>query len=91
MMSTRVADMVPPIAKVVLPLRRWEAHRERLELLLALTIGAIPAVAAAMRMSNEAAAARGVRPRLTIVVPSVLVTILRLADQLGEAQLARGL
>lgn len=91
LMTTRVAEMVRVIARTLIPLRRWRSRRARFELLLGLTIGSIPVVAGAWRIAREAAAARGVRPRLRVVVPSVLVAILRRAEALGEAMIARGL
>lgn len=91
MMSTRVSDMVRSISVVAIPFRRWGVRRERVELLLSLTIGCIPRVAQAMTTAREAAQARGVRPRLRVVVPSLVVAIVREADQVGDALAARGL
>jgi biotin transport system permease protein len=91
MMTTRVSDMVRAISVVAIPLRPLGIRRDRLELLLSLTIGCIPRVAHAMTTAREAAQARGVRPRLRVVVPSVLVAIVREADEVGDAMAARGL
>ncbi|MDE9367052.1 energy-coupling factor transporter transmembrane protein EcfT [Luteipulveratus sp. YIM 133132] len=91
MMTNRVTAMVRTISAVAVPLRRFGVRRERAELLLALTIGCIPRVAAAMSGAREAAVARGVRPRLVTVVPAALVTMVREADEIGDAMAARGL
>lgn len=91
MMTTRVSDMVRTLSLVAIPLRPLGVRRERVELLLSLTIGCIPRVALAMTTAREAAQARGVRPRLRVVVPSVVVAIVREADEVGDAVAARGL
>lgn len=91
MMTTRVSVMVRTISVVAIPFGRWGVRRDRVELLLSLTIGCIPRVAHAMRTSREAALARGVRPRLRVVVPSLVVAIVREADEVGDAMAARGL
>lgn len=91
MMTTRVSDMVRVISAVAVPLGPVGIERERLETLLALTIGCIPRVSAAMTAAREAALARGVRPRLWVVVPAVVVTMVRTADGMGDAMAARGL
>ena len=91
MMTTRVSEMVRTISVVATPLRRFGVRRDRVELLLSLTIGCIPRVAHAMRTAREAAQARGVRPRLRVVVPSLVVAIVREADEVGDAMAARGL
>lgn len=91
MMTTRVSEMVRSVSGVAIPLRRFGIERERVELMLAVTIGCIPRVAAAMTASREAASARGVKPRLAVVVPAVVVTMVRDADEIGDAMAARGL
>ncbi|KNX37815.1 energy-coupling factor transporter transmembrane component T family protein [Luteipulveratus halotolerans] len=91
MMTTRVTAMVRTISAVAIPLRRFGIQRDRVELLLALTIGCVPRVAAAMSGAREAAVGRGVRPRLAVVVPAVVVTMVREADEVGDAMAARGL
>lgn len=91
MMTTRVSEMVRTISAVAIPLRRFGVRRDRLELLLSLTIGCIPRVSLAVTRAREAALARGVRPRLVLVVPAALIAIVREADQVGDALAARGL
>ncbi|WP_018155253.1 energy-coupling factor transporter transmembrane component T family protein [Demetria terragena] len=91
MMTTKVSDMVRTISVVAVPLQRWGVRRDQVELVLSLTIGCIPRVARAMTTAREAARARGVKPRLRVIVPSVVVALVREADQIGEAIVARGL
>ena len=91
MMTTRVSEMVRTISAVAIPLRRFGVRRDRLELLLSLTIGCIPRVSLAVTRAREAALARGVRPRLVLIVPAALIAIVREADQVGDALAARGL
>lgn len=91
MMTTKVSAMVRTISVVAIPLRPLGVRRDRVELVLSLTIGCIPRVARAMTTAREAAQARGVRPRLRVIIPSLVVSIVRQADQIGEAMAARGL
>lgn len=80
--TTKVSDLAWLAGRVL----GW-----RVELLVALTIRSIPTVIAIVRQSREAAWARGQRASLVRVLPTVLVRLIRDADLLGEALVARGL
>lgn len=80
--TTRVSDLATLAGRFL----GW-----RVELLVALTIRSIPTVIAAVRQTREASWARGQRASLIRVLPTVLVRLIRDADLLGEALVARGL
>ncbi|MDF0531788.1 energy-coupling factor transporter transmembrane protein EcfT [Tsukamurella sp. 8F] len=80
--TTRVTDLVNVIGRVAGP---------RVELMLALTIRCIPTVALVVRSTREACWARGQRVSIIRVLPTVLVRLIRDADLVGEALVARGL
>lgn len=88
--TTRVTAMLTAFTRVLRPVRRW-VDPERVALVLALGVRAVPVVAELAREVREAHAARGLPadPR-TYAVPLVVRT-LRHADTLGEALAARGL
>ncbi len=89
--TTRVSDMLTAFVAVLGPTRHVGVDPERVALLLALGIRAVPVVARLGREVREAQVARGLRmgPR-TYAVP-LTVRALRHADALGEALLARGI
>ena len=86
--TTALSDVV---VRVLGPLRRFGVAPERVGLLLALSIRAVPVVLGLAEQIRDAQRARGlpVRPR-TYAVP-LLVRALRHAQQLGDALIARGL
>jgi biotin transport system permease protein len=89
--TTRVSAMLAAFTTAVTPLRRMGVDPERVALLLALGIRAVPLVAGLAAEVRQAHRARGLPldPR-TYGVPLV-VRSLRRADSLGEAMAARGL
>ncbi len=89
--TTRVSAMLATFATAVSPLRRVGVDPDRVALLLALGIRAVPLVAGLAAEVRQAHRARGLPldPR-TYGVPLVVRT-LRRADGLGEAMTARGL
>lgn len=91
MATTRVQDMVTVLARIAVPIPAWRARRERVELMLALTIGCIPRVGRLAAGAREAALARGGRARPTVVLPAVVVRTVAAADDLADAMAARGL
>ncbi|YAL82586.1 CbiQ family ECF transporter T component [Dermacoccaceae bacterium W4C1] len=91
MATTRISDMVHTISAVAIPLRRFGVRRDRVELVLGLAIGCIPRLASMFTQAREAAAARGGRTRVTVLVPAVVVSAVREADEIAEALAARGL
>ena len=90
-LTTRVVDLLDVLERVLRPMRRIGVDAERVALMLALAIRAVPVVAGLAGEVRDAQQARGIAasPR-TFAVPFV-VRSLRHADALGEALAARGL
>jgi biotin transport system permease protein len=90
-LTTRVVDLLEVFERVLRPMRRLGVDSERVALLLALAIRAVPVVADLAGEVRDAQRARGIAgsPR-AFAVPFV-VRSLRHADALGEALAARGL
>jgi biotin transport system permease protein len=89
-LTTRVSAMLDVLAGLLNPLRRVGADPERVALLLALTVRAVPLLADTYAQARDARRARGLeRSPRALLVPLVLRT-LRHADRLGEALAARG-
>jgi biotin transport system permease protein len=86
--TTALSDVV---VSALAPFRRFGVAPERVGLLLALSIRAVPVVLGLAEQIRDAQRARGlpVRPR-AFAVP-LLVRALRHAQQLGDALIARGL
>jgi biotin transport system permease protein len=89
-LTTRVTAMLDVGVAVLGPLRRFGVDPDRVALVLALTVRAVPVLAATFAQARDARRARGLEhsPR-ALLVPLVLRTM-RHADQLGEALAARG-
>ena len=88
-LTTRTADMTAAIAKAVSPLRIVGLHPKALALALSLTLRLIPLIAAEAALVREAQRARGLERRpLALFVP-LIVRVLKMADDLGEAIDAR--
>ena len=89
-LTTRVSAMLDLIERGTEPLRRFGVDPERVALVLALTIRAVPVLAATAGEVGDARRARGLQrsPR-ALLVPLVVRTV-RHADRLGEALVARG-
>lgn len=90
-LTTRVTAMVDAIERAAGPLRRMGVDPERIALVLALTIRAVPVLAAHLGEVRDARRARGLeRSPRALLVPLVVRTV-RHADRLGEALVARGI
>ncbi len=89
--TTRVSAMLEVFARLARPMGRLGVDPDRVALVLALAVRAVPVVAALAGQVREAHRARGLPldPR-TLAVPLVVRT-LREADAVGEALAARGL
>jgi len=89
--TTRVSAMLDVFERLVRPLGRLGVDPDRVALVLALAVRAVPVVAGLAGEVREAHRARGLplHPR-TVAVPLVVRT-LREADAVGEALAARGL
>ncbi len=89
-LTTRVTAILDVIERLAAPLRRLGVDPERIALVLALTIRAVPVLASTLDEVRDARRARGLeRSPRALLVPLVVRT-LRHADRLGEALAARG-
>jgi biotin transport system permease protein len=89
-LTTRVTDLLDVIARLLEPARAIGVDPERVALLLALTIRAIPVIAATLHESRDARRARGLERSTRALVTPVVVRTIRHADRVGEALAARG-
>ncbi len=89
-LTTRTEDLLDALVTVLRPLRRLGVDPDRVALVFALTIRAVPVLAGIVEDVREARAARGAqRSARAFAVPVVIRTV-RYADRLGEALIARG-
>lgn len=89
-LTTRVSALLDVMEQAARPLRRVGVDPERVALVLALTIRAVPVLTATFEQVRDARRARGLeRSGRALLVPLVVRTV-RHADQLGEALVARG-
>lgn len=89
-LTTRVSAMLDVIERAAGPLRRFGVDPERVALVLALTIRAVPVLAATAGEVAEARRARGLQRSPRALLVPLVVRTLRHADRLGEALVARG-
>ena len=92
--TTRVTEMVSVVEWLCAPLRLVGIRPARVGLVIAMALRFVPVLAERADAIREAQAARGGRVRglratATMVVP-LLVSVLRMADTVGEALDARG-
>lgn len=90
-LTTRVSDLLDVIARVLGPARVIGVDPERVALLLALTIRAVPVIAATLQEAREARRARGLERSTRALVTPVVVRTIRHADRVGDALAARGI
>lgn len=89
-LTTRVSDMLDVVERVAGPLHRVGVRPDRVALVLAMTLRAVPVLAATFADVRDARRARGLeRSPRALLVPLVVRTV-RHADRLGEALVARG-
>lgn len=89
-LTTRVTDLLDVIARVLEPARAIGVDPERVALLLALTIRAVPVIAGALEEARDARRARGLERSTRALVTPIVVRTIRHADRVGEALAARG-
>jgi biotin transport system permease protein len=92
--TTRVTEMVAVVEWLCAPLRLVGVRPARIGLVIAMALRFVPVLAERADAIREAQAARGgpvrgLRATATMVVP-LLVSVLRMADTVGEALDARG-
>ena len=90
-LTTRTTAIVDAVVTGAGPLRRVGVDPERLGLLVALAVRAVPVVADLARQVREAQLARGAAASPTAFVVPLVVRSLRHADRLADALVARGL
>jgi biotin transport system permease protein len=89
-LTTRMADLLDALHRVLRPLRRLGVDADAVAMTLSLTITMIPVVAGFADRVRDAHRARGVRMGVRAVVP-LLVLALRHADDVSDALVARGI
>ncbi|WP_309102673.1 CbiQ family ECF transporter T component [Microbacterium sp.] len=89
-LTTRMADILAVLHRLLRPLRRRGVDVDAVAMAISLTIAMTPVVASFADRLREAQRARGVRLGVRAVVP-LLVLALRHADEVGDALAARGL
>ena len=89
-LTTRVTDLLDVITRLLQPARAIGVDPDRVALLLALTIRAVPVIAATLQEARDARRARGLERSTRALVTPVVVRTIRHADRVGDALAARG-
>ena len=90
-LTTRTTEIVDAVVAGAAPLRRVGADPERLGLLVALAVRAVPVIVELAREVRQAQVARGAGASPTAFVVPLVVRSLRHADRLADALVARGI
>ncbi|HEX7538427.1 MAG TPA: energy-coupling factor transporter transmembrane protein EcfT [Dermatophilaceae bacterium] len=90
-LTTRVTELLDVLTRVLGPARAIGVDPERVALLLALTLRAIPVIAGALHEARDARRARGLERSTRALLTPIVVRTIRHADRVGEALAARGL
>lgn len=90
-LTTRTSAMVDVIVSVCRPLRILGVDPDRVGLVIALAIRAVPIISGFAAEIRDAQRARGARPSPRDYAAPLIVRSLRHADAVGEALAARGL
>jgi biotin transport system permease protein len=90
-LTTRVSDLLDAITALLEPARVIGVDPDRVALLLALTLRAVPVIAATLHEARDARRARGLERSTRALVTPVVVRTIRHADRVGEALAARGM
>jgi biotin transport system permease protein len=90
-LTTRTTAIVDAVVVGAGPLRRVGIDPERLGLLVALAVRAVPVITDLARQVREAQLARGAAASPTAFVVPLVVRSLRHADRLADALVARGI
>lgn len=89
-LTTRMADLLGVLQRILRPSRRVGVDPEAVALTMSLALTTIPVVAGFAARVREAEQARDVRLGIRTVVP-LLVLALKHADEVGDALAARGM
>ncbi len=90
-LTTRVTDLLDVITRLLRPARAIGIDPDRVALLLALTIRAVPVIAGTLQEARDARRARGLERSTRALVTPVVVRTIRHADRVGDALAARGI
>jgi biotin transport system permease protein len=90
-LTTRTTEIVDAVVAGAGPLRRVGVDPERLGLLVALAVRAVPVIVDLAREVRQAQVARGAAASPTAFVVPLVVRSLRHADRLADALVARGI
>jgi biotin transport system permease protein len=89
-LTTRTIALLDLFERLLAPLRCLHVDPQRVSLLLALTIRAVPVLVDTLSDVRDARRARGLERSPRALLVPVVVRTLRHADRLGEALVARG-
>jgi biotin transport system permease protein len=89
-MTTRVADLLDTLVRLVTPLRLLGVDPERAGLALALAVRSVPVIGAAAREVADARRARGLERSVRALAVPLVVRTVRHAERTGDALAARG-
>jgi biotin transport system permease protein len=89
-LTTRTTDLVDAVVRGCRPLRRVGVDPERVGLMIALGVRAVPVVVGLAEEVRDAQRARGLTASPRAFAVPLIVRSLRHADALGEALVARG-
>lgn len=89
-LTTRTTALVDVLVRVLGPLRRVGVDPDRVGLLLALSIRAVPVVVGIAEEVRDAQRARGLATSPRAYAVPLVIRALRHADELGDALVARG-
>lgn len=89
-LTTRVTEMLDVLVGLLRPVRVLGVDPERVALVLALAVRAVPVLAATAAEVRDARRARGLERSVRALVVPLVVRSVRHADRLGEALAARG-
>lgn len=90
-LTTRVTDLLDVITRALRPARALGIDPDRVALLLALTIRAVPIIAGTLHEARDARRARGLEHSTRALVTPIVVRTIRHADRVGDALAARGI
>ena len=90
-LTTRVTDLLDVITRLLQPARAVGVDPDRVALLLALTIRAVPVIAGTLQEARDARRARGLERSTRALVTPIVVRTIRHADRVGDALAARGI
>lgn len=89
-LTTRVSDMLRTLQRALRPLRRVGVNPEAVGMTIALAVRSVPLLMATVETAQQARRARGRGWSITALGVPVVVRSARVADELGDALIARG-